>query len=231
MLLVRRGKEPLKGDWSLPGGLLEVGEALTAGVVREVREETGLTVEPIELIELLDRIQRDGERVRYHYVLADYLCRLVGGALQAASDADAARWVERAEWNSHSALKLDPVTVQVIEMGWQRARALQKGRTAKPMKAVKRLLILPGALAVAAGLGFWVRPVSYFNEITYLRMRMEGAESRFVTVAGHRVHYYSEGPAEGRLWCWCMGWAGAPRIGWAWRPIWPRPGTASICPI
>lgn len=65
------------------------------------------------------------------------------------------------------------------------------------MKAVKRLLILPGALAVAAGLGFWVRPVSYCNEITYLRMRMEGAESRFVTVAGHRVHYYSEGPAEG----------------------------------
>ncbi len=128
VLLVRRGTEPLKGHWTLPGGLLEVGEALEAGVVREVREETGLAVEPIELIELLDRIQRDGERVRFHYVIADYLCRVGGGALKAASDADAARWVERAEWNSHSALKIDPVTTRVIENGWQRARALKDVR-------------------------------------------------------------------------------------------------------
>ncbi|MGA2167637.1 MAG: NUDIX hydrolase [Terracidiphilus sp.] len=128
VLLVRRGSEPLKGHWSLPGGLLEVGEALSAGVVREVREETGLTVEPMELIELLDRIHREGERVRYHYVIADYLCRVAGGALKAASDADAVRWVERAEWNSHSALRLDPVTVRVMEAGWQKARAIeQKG--------------------------------------------------------------------------------------------------------
>jgi ADP-ribose pyrophosphatase YjhB (NUDIX family) len=125
VLLVRRGTEPLLGHWSLPGGLLEVGETLTAGVVREVREETGLIVEPLELIELLDRIHREGERVRYHYVIADYLCRVAGGALQAASDADAARWVERAEWSSHSAIRLDPVTVRVIEMGWQRAQALK----------------------------------------------------------------------------------------------------------
>jgi 8-oxo-dGTP diphosphatase len=125
VLLVRRGREPLKGHWSLPGGLLEVGEALADGLVREVREETGLTVEPVELIELLDRIHRNGERVRYHYVIADYLCRVVSGQLTAASDADAARWVERAEWNSHSALKLDPVTVRVIEAGWQKARAIQ----------------------------------------------------------------------------------------------------------
>lgn len=127
VLLVRRGTEPMLGQWSLPGGLLEVGESLLAGVVREVREETGLAVEPVELIELLDRIQREGERVRYHYVIADYLCRLVGGQLQAASDADAVRWIERAEWNSHSALKIDPVTVRVIETGWQRARALKEG--------------------------------------------------------------------------------------------------------
>jgi 8-oxo-dGTP diphosphatase len=125
-LLVRRGSEPLKGHWSLPGGMLEVGESLNDGVVREVREETGLTVQPIELIELLDKIHRDGERVRYHYVIADYLCRVVSGELKGASDADAVRWVERAEWNSHSALKLDPVTVRVIEAGWQRARALEK---------------------------------------------------------------------------------------------------------
>jgi 8-oxo-dGTP diphosphatase len=131
VLLVRRGTEPLRGEWSLPGGLLEVGEALSAGVVREVKEETGLTVEPVELIELLDRIHREGERVRYHYVIADYLCRVVEGALKAASDADAVRWVERAEWNSHSVLRLDPVTVRVIEMGWQRARAIEiEGREA-----------------------------------------------------------------------------------------------------
>ena len=129
VLLVRRGAEPLKGQWSVPGGLLEVGEPLTDGVVREVKEETGLTVEPVELLELLDRIHKErgrgGERVRYHYVIADYLCRVVGGHLQAATDADAVRWVERAEWNSHSALALDPVTARVIEAGWQRARALQ----------------------------------------------------------------------------------------------------------
>jgi ADP-ribose pyrophosphatase YjhB (NUDIX family) len=127
VLLVRRGTEPLKGHWTLPGGLVELGEPLLAAVVREVREETGLIVEPLELIELLDRIHREGERVRYHYVIADYLCRVAGGTLRAASDADAVRWVERAEWNSHSALKIDPVTARVIETGWQRARAL-KGR-------------------------------------------------------------------------------------------------------
>ena len=128
VLLVRRGREPLKGQWSLPGGMLELGEALTAGVVREIHEETGLRVEPVELIELLDRIHRDGDRIRYHYVIADYLCRVAGGELKAASDADAVRWVERAEWNSHSALKLDPVAVRVIEAGWQRAQAIEKDR-------------------------------------------------------------------------------------------------------
>jgi ADP-ribose pyrophosphatase YjhB (NUDIX family) len=125
VLLVRRGREPMKGHWSLPGGMLELGEPLAAGVVREVKEETGLTVEPVELIELLDRIHRDGRRVRYHYVIADYLCRVVGGELLAASDADDARWVERAEWNRHNAVKLDPVTVRVIEAGWQRAQKIQ----------------------------------------------------------------------------------------------------------
>lgn len=124
VLLVRRGQEPLKGKWSLPGGMLELGESLQEGVVREVREETGLSVEPVELVELLDRVHREDGRVRYHYVIADYLCRVVGGSLKAASDADAVRWVERAEWNSHSALMLDPVTVRVIEVGWQRAQTM-----------------------------------------------------------------------------------------------------------
>jgi 8-oxo-dGTP diphosphatase len=128
VLLVRRGREPLKGHWSLPGGLLEVGESLAAGVIREVSEETSLTVEPVELIELIDRIHREGDRVRYHYVIADYLCRVVSGQLKAASDADAVRWVERAEWNSLSNLELDPITVRVIEAGWQKAQAIFKPR-------------------------------------------------------------------------------------------------------
>jgi len=126
VLLVQRGTEPALGRWSIPGGLIEVGEALSEAVVREVREETGLEIEPVELVELLDRIHRDGDRVRYHYVIADYLCRVVSGTLNAASDAAAVRWVERSEWNSHSALVLDPITVRVIEAGWQRAKALEE---------------------------------------------------------------------------------------------------------
>ncbi|KAA6465505.1 NUDIX domain-containing protein [Acidobacteria bacterium AB60] len=124
VLLVQRATEPALGRWSIPGGLIEIGEMLTGAVIREVLEETGLEVEPIELVELLDRIHRDGDRVRYHYVIADYLCRVTGGTLKAASDAAAVRWVERAEWNSHSALILDPITVRVIEAGWQRATTL-----------------------------------------------------------------------------------------------------------
>jgi ADP-ribose pyrophosphatase YjhB (NUDIX family) len=120
VLLIRRGSEPAKGQWSLPGGLLELGESLEAGVRREVREETGLEVEPLELVELMNRVLRQGSRVQYHYVIADYLCRVTGGELRAASDAEAARWIERCEWNSHSALRIDPITVRVIELGWQK---------------------------------------------------------------------------------------------------------------
>lgn len=128
VLLVRRGKEPLKGHWTLPGGALELGESLLEGAVREVLEETGLVVEPVELVELLDRIHQVEDRIQFHYVIADYLCRVTGGALQAASDADAVRWVERSEWISQSALtpdlNLDPITVRVIEKGWQRSQEL-----------------------------------------------------------------------------------------------------------
>ncbi len=123
VLLVRRGHEPLKGRWSLPGGLIELGEELEAAVIREVREETGLLVQPLELIELLDRIHREGDRIRYHYVIADYLCRVTGGKLQAASDADEVRWAAHEELTS-SGLALDPIAMRVIEAGWRRAKEL-----------------------------------------------------------------------------------------------------------
>ena len=87
VVLVKRRFEPLAGHWSLPGGLLELGEALEAGVAREMLEETGLVVTVGAVIEVFDRIMLDGEqRVRYHYVLIDYLCRPAGGDLRAGSD-------------------------------------------------------------------------------------------------------------------------------------------------
>jgi len=93
ILLVERAREPLKGWWSLPGGVLEPGELLQDAVVREVREETGLSVEPIKVIEVFERIIRDAEgRPEYHYVLVDYLCRIVSGTLAASDDAAKAQW-------------------------------------------------------------------------------------------------------------------------------------------
>ncbi len=91
VVLVRRRYDPLAGRWSLPGGGLEVGETLEQGVAREVLEETGLEVRVGPLVEVFDRITRDEEaRVRYHFVLVDYLCWPVGGRLQAGSDVDEA---------------------------------------------------------------------------------------------------------------------------------------------
>jgi 8-oxo-dGTP diphosphatase len=95
VLLVRRANEPLKGEWSLPGGAVEAGEKLRAAVVREVREETGLDVEPGPIVDVLDRIRLDPEgRARYHYVLIDFLCRVTGGILCCDTDADDAAWVD-----------------------------------------------------------------------------------------------------------------------------------------
>jgi 8-oxo-dGTP diphosphatase len=98
VLIVRRAHEPLKGEWSLPGGAVEVGETLREAIAREVLEETGLAVEVGAVVEVLDRIRRDADgRVRFHYVLVDFLCRAVGGGLCCASDADAAAWVRLAD--------------------------------------------------------------------------------------------------------------------------------------
>jgi len=87
IVLVKRRFEPLADEWSLPGGALELGETMTIGVAREIREETSLQVEVGPVIDVLDRIVRDdADQVQYHYVLVDFLCRVVGGTLAPGSD-------------------------------------------------------------------------------------------------------------------------------------------------
>lgn len=113
ILLVERGKEPLKGWWSLPGGIVETGETLDAAVRREVLEETGLEIEPLSHFETFERIMPDDQgRAEYHYVLIDYVCRVIGGNLAPASDVSEACWV--AEQNL-SDYRLTEGTLAVIE--------------------------------------------------------------------------------------------------------------------
>ena len=118
VLLVKRAHPPLQAQWSIPGGVLEVGEMVCEAAVREAREETGLIVEPGDLLGVYDRVLRDAEkRVQYHYVLIDFLCRRVGGELRAASDAAEVRWFTREEL---PALNLAPDTQDVIQKGFQK---------------------------------------------------------------------------------------------------------------
>ncbi len=123
VVLIRRRYEPLAGHWSLPGGSLEVGESLAAGVAREMLEETGLEVEVGAVVEVFDRIMYDDQqRVRFHFVLVDFLCRPVGGVLQAGSDVDAAVFATLDELPSYG---LTDKATSVIHMGMSLA---EKGR-------------------------------------------------------------------------------------------------------
>jgi 8-oxo-dGTP diphosphatase len=120
VVLVRRGHPPLAGEWSIPGGVLEVGETLREAAVREALEETGLRVEVGELLGVYDRILRDADkRPRYHYVLIDFLCWKIAGEFQAADDAAEARWFTRAEV---AGLGLPEETADVIRMGFEKSR-------------------------------------------------------------------------------------------------------------
>ena len=118
VVLIRRRFEPLAGQWSLPGGSLELGETLERGAAREALEETGLQVEVGPIVEVFDRIMLDEERrVRYHFVLVDYLCRPVGGALQAGSDADDAVLVAPASLGAYDLTeKATAVIAKALEL-------------------------------------------------------------------------------------------------------------------
>ena len=111
-LLVRRNTEPLRGEWSVPGGVLELGEKLREGVRREALEETGVEVEAGEVLDVFDSIFTDSlGQTQYHYVLIDYLCRPVRGQAQAGSDVSDVRWVSM---EALSAMGLRQVTEQVV---------------------------------------------------------------------------------------------------------------------
>jgi len=118
VLLVKRAHPPLQAQWSIPGGVLEVGELVREAAVREAHEETGLIVETADLLGVYDRVLRNAEeQVQYHYVLIDFLCRRIGGELRAASDAAEVRWFTREEL---PALKLAEDTQDVIRKGFQK---------------------------------------------------------------------------------------------------------------
>ena len=135
VLLVKRRFEPLAGQWSLPGGAVDVGETLAGCVAREMREETGLEVEIGPVIEVFDRITHDAEgRVQYHFVLVDYVCRPVGGTLAAASDVADVAWALVADL---PAFALTDKATEVIGRGL--ALAAEAGWTGAPERSAVAL--------------------------------------------------------------------------------------------
>ena len=130
-LLIRRGSEPLLGEWSIPGGMLELGETLEQGVARELLEETGLTVKVIELIEVFDRIYLQSpagvteakNRPRFHYVIVDYLCERVAGAAKAGSDVTEVAFADEDELEK---FKLTETATRILKKAFAMARERER---------------------------------------------------------------------------------------------------------
>ncbi len=118
VLLIKRGKPPLLGQWSLPGGTVEPGETLEAALRREMLEETALSVRVGPLLTVFDRIERDGERLVYHYVILDYLCGRLSGEARAGSDALELAWSTPDELERFA---LHQKALEVIREGFRRA--------------------------------------------------------------------------------------------------------------
>ncbi|MFY9801610.1 MAG: NUDIX hydrolase [Candidatus Acidiferrales bacterium] len=120
-LLIRRGSAPLKGEWSIPGGMLELGETLDQGVRRELAEETGLDVRVGDLIEVFERVFMDDDgRTRYHFVILDYLCEAVSGEARAGSDVTDVAWAREEELVKYS---LTPTATRVIKRAFEMWRS------------------------------------------------------------------------------------------------------------
>lgn len=132
-VLIRRGTEPLRGEWSIPGGTIEIGETLEEAVRRELREETGLAVRVLELIELFDRIYmenaassaQDKKKPRYHYVIADYLCELIGGEPRAGSDVTDLAFAREDEL---AKFRLTEKATSVLKKAFAMSRARDSGK-------------------------------------------------------------------------------------------------------
>ena len=124
VLLIRRGGEPLKGQWSIPGGTLETGETLEEGTCREMAEETGLSVRVVELIEVFERIFREpGEEARgprYHFIILDYLCERISGEARAGSDVTDVAWVAE---HDLAAYQLTPTATRIARKAFAMSRA------------------------------------------------------------------------------------------------------------
>jgi 8-oxo-dGTP diphosphatase len=137
-LLIRRGAEPLRGEWSIPGGRLELGETLEQGVARELLEETGLEVRVLELIEVFDRIYFEKtdadagpqQRPRFHYVIADYLCERIAGAAVAGSDVTEVAFASEEELGGY---RLTETATRIL----RKAFAMDRARRAAARSAGK----------------------------------------------------------------------------------------------
>jgi len=130
-LLIRRGNEPLKGQWSIPGGTLELGETMMEGTARELKEETGLEVKVLEIIEVFERInfadetwttQEERRRPRFHFVIVDYLCERVSGSPLAGGDVTDVAWAGE---NDLERFALTPTATRVLRKAFSMARAIK----------------------------------------------------------------------------------------------------------